>query len=283
VSPLVFSRRHHHLPCPYPQPCPLFLAFRLAFSPTDGRIERNLHYVGPIFSIPPFQMLPMKRSTRGTQRTNRHVDEPHHGRAIRCRRRQPRLTRQAILEANWANLVTEGGSSAIPLQEPFVDDWMIGCRPVHHATSRICYTASLEPLDEGAQSVFEPLHTGYPVVPLGNCTWEKGTRFVSFTFCQSIPPCLGTNSLLCLHRLMVFLFIQVRVYLTLRRATRRRVVNRGRGKRFSPPFPFVFPLVVSSEVDASCVGSLLPIHIRSSSFPLVIPPLTFFSCPSAVT
>ena len=115
---------------------------------------------------------------------------------------------------------------------------MIGCRPIHHTTSRIRYTASLEPLGKGTQPDFEPLHTGYPIVPLGNCTWEKGTRFVSFTFYQSISPCLRTNSLLCLHRLMIFLFIQVRSYSMLRRATRWRGSTEVEA---SSSFPLSYP------------------------------------------
>jgi hypothetical protein len=59
---------------------------------------------------------------------------------------------------------------------------MIDCRPVHHATSGIRRTVSPAPLDEKAQLVFEQFDTGYLVVPLGSCTWEKGERFVSLTF-----------------------------------------------------------------------------------------------------
>ena len=210
MSPLVFSS---HLPCPYPQPRPLFLAFRLAFSPMDGRIERNLHDVGPIFQHPAFP----NASDEGkytwhaaNRSTNRHVDEPHYGHAIRRRWRQPKLTRQAILEANLGKFGHQRGDLGYTLNKSM--SLMIGYRPVHHAISRIRYRASLEPLDEGAQPVFELLHTGYPVVPQGNCTWEKRTRFISSTSYQSILPCVQANSLLCLHWLMIFLFIQVRIY-----------------------------------------------------------------------
>ena len=77
-----------------------------------------------------------------------------------------------------------------------------------------------------------------------------------------------TNSLLCLHRLMIFLFIQVCSYSMLRRATRWRVVNRGRGKLPFPPFLSASPLVLSSEVDASCIGSSIRIHIMRLFIPI---------------
>lgn len=48
---------------------------------TSGFIMMWAQYL----SIPPFQTLPMKITTAGTQRTNRHVDEPYHGRTTRCR------------------------------------------------------------------------------------------------------------------------------------------------------------------------------------------------------
>ena len=86
------------------------------------------------------------------------------------------------------------------------------------------------PLDEGAQPVFEQFHTGYLIVPLGSCTWERGTRFIWFKFYQFIPPCPWTNSLLCLHRLMMLLFTQVRFYSTSQQATLSWVIQRGQGK-----------------------------------------------------
>jgi len=83
------------------------------------------------------------------------------------------------------------------------------------------------PLDKGAQPVFEQFHTGYLVVPLGSCTWERGMRFVWFKFYQFIPPCPWTNSLLCLHWLMMLLFTQVRFYSTSQQATLSWVIQRG--------------------------------------------------------
>jgi hypothetical protein len=59
---------------------------------------------------------------------------------------------------------------------------MIACRPVHHAASRIRYTASPAPLDEGAQPVFEPFHIGYTAlweVVLGKT--ERGSFNSRFT------------------------------------------------------------------------------------------------------
>jgi len=101
-------------------------------------------------------------------------------------------------------------------------------------------------LDKGAQCVFEPFHTGYPVVLLVSCTWWERKEVCLIHF---LLPCLWTNWWLCVHWLMIFLFIQARIYSALRWATRWRVVNRCRGK-FS-----CFPIRIRSRcvIPSRCV------------------------------
>ena len=77
---------------------------------------------------------------------------------------------------------------------------MIVCRPVHHATSTTGYTTSQAPLDQqGAQTRLWAVSYWISRHSAGKLHFGKGTKFVWFTFCQSLLPFLRNNSFLSVH------------------------------------------------------------------------------------
>ena len=126
---------------------PLFLAFRLAYSPMDGRIERNLHDVGPIFQHPAF--------------LDAADEEKHIWRAANQqtrRRSAPWTCYQVLMKISQTDTPGDTGSelgqtwspkgaprlypSCSNEREPFVDDWVSSSPPRYLENSLYCFTGT---------------------------------------------------------------------------------------------------------------------------------------------